>query len=420
MTSPPATAIALVDCNNFYASCERLFNPKLADKPVVVLSNNDGCIISRSKEARKIVSMGAPLFEVEAVLEENDAEIFSSNYELYGDLSRRVSNTFYEFTPEVEKYSIDEAFLEIQESKKSFEFIGKEIQEKIDKHVGLPVGVGIAETKTLAKVANKIAKKSDKAKGVLDLYKSKYTNLALERTAIEDVWGIGRQFAKKLISFDIKTALKFKYSNLRWVKKNFTVTGGRTLLELNGIRCIPLELTPPPKKSITCSRSFGEAVTGQNELYNAVSHFLMTAVSKMRDNKLSTRSLSVFISTGFHGEYSNEFTYKSVYPSNNLFEIQEWARICLDNIFRKDLIYKKAGVILNSLIPDEGVTERLYQSERLQTRYENLNKAIDEINQKFGKNTIYLACANVGKWQTKAERMSPRYTTRVNEIMRIK
>jgi DNA polymerase V len=232
-------AIALVDCNNFYVSSERAFNPKLENKPVVVLSNNGGCVISRSNEAKAFVPMGAPLFQYEKVLAENDAEIFSSNYELYGDMSERVMNSLQSFTPEVEIYSIDEAFLGLQETQKGFDYIGKEIQEKIFKWTNIPVGIGIAETKTLAKIANRIAKKSDKAKGVLDLYKSKYQDVALDRTAIGDVWGIGRASIKKLETININTALQFRDADLRWVKKNFTVVGGRTLLELRGVRCLP-------------------------------------------------------------------------------------------------------------------------------------------------------------------------------------
>lgn len=416
------SAIALVDCNNFYTSCERFFNPQLHGKPVVVLSNNDGCVVSRNREARAIVPMGAPLFQYEAVLQKHDAQVFSSNYELYGDMSRRVVNRLYDFTPEIEQYSIDESFLEIQESKKTFDFLGREIQEKINKYVGIPVGVGIAKTKTLAKAANKIAKKSEKAQGVLDLYESKYVDLALRQTAIGDVWNIGRESAAKLIAGGVKNALEFKYSNGKWIRKLLGVKGARTQLELNGIRCLPLELLPPRKKNITSSRSFGEPITVRREIYSAVSCFLMTAVEEMRHQKLSARSLSVFVSTNrFTADcYAESSTFNSAYPSNNLFELQEWANICLEKIFRVGLTYKKAGVTLGALLPDEGVTERLYKSEKLQVRYEKLNEAIDDINRKFGKGTIRLAVAAEGAWLSKVERISPRYTTRVNEIMRVK
>lgn len=413
-------AIALVDCNNFYVSSERAFNPKLAGIPVVVLSNNDGCVISRSNEAKAFIPMGAPLFQYEKILEENEAEIFSSNYELYGDMSDRVMNSLQSFTPEVEIYSIDEAFLGLQETQKGFDYIGKEIQEKIFKWTNIPVGVGIAETKTLAKIANRIAKKSDKAKGVLDLYKSPYQDIALDRTAIGDVWGIGRASIKKLETINIKTALQFRDADLRWVKKNFTVVGGRTLLELRGVRCLPLELEPPPKESITCSRSFGELVTEYKPLQMAMSCYLMNAVEKMRHHRLAARSLTVFIETNkfqLDSFYANSYTYKSAYPTDNLFELQHWASESIKKIYRENFAYKKAGVILSGLILSESTTARLY--EQPNPKHERLNKAIDEINKKFGKGTVHLAIAHMGKWQMKRERMSPRYTTRLDEIMKI-
>lgn len=414
-----STAIALVDCNNFYASCERLFNPQLEGKPVVVLSNNDGCAIARNAEAKKLIPMGAPLFQYEDILEDNDAEIFSSNYELYGDMSSRVANTLYEYTPVIEKYSIDESFLELNESAKPFDFIGREIKEQVHKWVGIPVGVGIAETKTLAKVANKIAKKSAKTNGVLDLYKSPYQDVALERTAIGDVWGIGRASVKKLEHIGVKTALQFKRCELRWVKKNFTIVGGRTLLELNGFRCIPLELTPPPKKSITCSRTFGEVVTNSYEVYSAVSSFLMTGYEKMRSHNLAANAVTVFIAANRFKEnaYGNSYTFRSAYPSDNLFELQNWIGYAFEKVFMPGVDYKKAGVILDNLIPREGVTPRLY--ELVNEKQDRLLKAVDVINQKFGKGTLKLASAHQGKWQMKAESRSPRFTTRIEEIIKI-
>ena len=404
-----------------YVSAERAFNPQLENKPVVVLSNNDGCVISRSNEAKRLVPMGAPLFQYETVLEENEAAIFSSNYELYGDMSERVMNSLSCFTPEIEVYSIDEAFLRLQPTKQSFDYLGRAIQEQIFKWTGIPVGIGMAETKTLAKIANRLAKKSEKAKGVLDLYKSPYTDLALERTAIGDVWGIGRASVKKLETVAINTALQFKRADLRWVKKNFSVVGGRTLLELRGVRCLPLELVPPPKESITCSRSFGETVTEYKYLHNAVACYLMTAVEKMRFHRLAARSLTVFIETNrfspdnFHAD---SYTFKSAYPADNLFELQTWATGSLQKIFRESCEYKKCGVILGGLLPTEARTKRLY--EEINPKHEKLNKAIDEINRKFGKGTIHLAAATTGCWQMKRERMSPRYTTRLAEVISIK
>lgn len=412
-------AIALVDCNNFYVSAERVFNPKLENKPVVVLSNNDGCIISRSNEAKRLVPMGAPLFEYEELLATSNAEIFSSNYELYGDMSDRVMQTLKSFSPLVETYSIDEAFLGLAETSKGFDYLGREIQEKLFKYIGIPTGIGIAETKTLAKIANKIAKKSEKAKGVLDLYKSRFQDIALDRTEIADVWGIGRASVKKLEAVNIKTALQFKNCDLRFVKKNFTVVGGRTVLELRGIRCLPLELEPPPKKNITCSRSFGETVASYNELYNAVSSYLMTAVEKMRKHRLAARAVTVFVETNrFQSEsYSNSYTFTSSYPSDSIFELQTWTRGAFNKIFREGLEYKRAGINLGGLMTAEAMTIRMF--EQRSERHERLLKAMDEINRRFGKGTVHLAAAQNGKWKMKRQMMSPRYTTRINEIIKV-
>ena len=419
-----SVAIALADFNNFYVSCERAFDPKLNRVPVAVLSNNDGCVISRSNEVKAIgVRMGAPLFECEGVLEKHGAEIYSSNYELYGDMSARAMNLYENFSPEVEIYSVDEAFLGLNETSRSFDFVGREIQEKIFKWLNIPVGIGIAENKTLAKIANRIAKKSEKAKGCLDLYKSPYTDLALERTAVGDVWEIGRRTVEKLAPYGVETALDFKNLDLRVVKKMLTVKGGRTLLELRGQRCYPLELEPPPKKNVTSSGSFSQPVENYHELYNAVSCHLETAVAKIRKHRLSARAAAVFIQTNpFQpaNYYGNSFTYKSNYPSDNIFEVQEWTRKCFDEIYRDGLAYRKAEVDLLGLIPNEGITSRLYDTDPQKEKLDRINKAMDEINQKFGRHTVHLCSARKGAWQMKRERLSPCYTTRIKDIIRIK
>ena len=416
-------AIGIIDCNNFYASCERRFQPALRKKPVAVLSNNDGCVIARSQEIKDMgVPMGAPLFKWQEFMEKRDAKIFSSNYELYDDMSSRVMESLYTFTPEVEVYWIDEAFLGLQTSRNSFDYLGRDIQDKVYKWTGIPVGVGIAETKTLAKVANRLGKKSEKAKGVLDLYKSPYTDLALERTAIGDVWGIGRATAAELLKWGVDNAKKFKYlNNHKAIKKHFSVVGLRIFQELNGVPCIPLQFIPKKKKSIACTRSFGEPVTDGNVLFNAVSTFLGNAVAKLRENRLAARALTVFVKTSQFKDdfYGKSFTFKSAYPSDNLFELQHWLGNSFDEVFRSGLVYKKAGVELTGLIPREGITTRMYHEERLATRIEKLNSVMDEINRKHGSGTVHLAVARGGDWQTKVEKRSPRYTTRFNEILTI-
>jgi DNA polymerase V len=415
-------AIALLDCNNFYVSAESIFNPRLRNKPVVVLSNNDGCVVSRSNEAKEFIKMGAPYFQVEELLEEAGGEALSSNYELYGDMSRRIMNTLYTFSPEIEVYSVDEAFLGLAETKKSFDYVGREIREKIDKYFGVPVGVGIAETKTLAKIANRIAKKSEKARGVLDLYKSPYVDVALERTNVGDVWEVGRATVEKVARLGVRTALDFKNLDLRWVKKNLTVKGGRTLLELRGFPCFPLELEPPPKKNTCSSGSFSAPVADYGQLFNAVSYHVDTAVARIRKHRLAARAVSLFIQTNRFqpaNYYGESFTYKSHYPSDNLFEIQEWARICFDRIYRENFEYKKVGVTLEGLMPTEGITKRMYDATPEKEKLDRLNRAVDDLNRKFGRGTVHLAAARVGKWKMRREMMSPRYTTRIDEVLKV-
>ena len=415
-------AIALLDCNNFYVSAESVFNPKLKNKPVVVLSNNDGCVVSRSNEAKKFIPMGAPFFEVEEILEENGGEVLSSNYELYGDMSRRIMNTLRAYTPEIEVYSVDEAFLGLAETRKGFDFVGREIREKIDKYFGVPIGVGIAETKTLAKIANRIAKKSEKANGVVDLYQSPYRDIALDRTKVGDIWEVGRATVEKVAPLGVRTALDFKNLDLCWVKKNLTVKGGRTLLELRGFRCFPLELEPPPKKNTCSSGSFSETVSAYGPLFNAVSCHLDTAVARIRKHRLAARAVSVFVQTNrFQAAnyYGDSYTYKSHYPSDNLFELQEWARICFERLYRENFRYKKVGVILEGLMPTEGVTKRMYDSNPQKEKLDRLNRAVDELNKKFGRGTVHLAAAQIGKWKMKREMMSPRYTTRIGEVIEV-
>ncbi|MDQ4121963.1 MAG: Y-family DNA polymerase [Acidobacteriota bacterium] len=414
-------AIALIDCNNFYASCERAFDASLRKKPIVVLSNNDGCIIARSEEAKQLgVTMGAPLFKIEGLLDANDAEIFSSNYELYGDMSRRVMENLQQFTPEVEIYSIDEAFLGLDAEKISLDSLGREIQEKIYKWTHIPVSIGIAETKTLAKIANKIAKKSDKATGVLNLYQSPYQELALEKTAVSDVWGIGRASTVKLKQINVNTAKELRDVDLRWARKALTVMGARVVTELRGIRAFPLELNPPPRYSITCSRSFGETVKDFRDLREAVAVFLTKAAEKLRHHQLAAQSITVLISTSRfvpEGEYySNAATHSSAFPTDVNQELQAWALDCLKSIYRPEYTYRRAGIILGGLVPSDKLTERMFNDEKWE-RFRRVMRAVDEINRKFGRNTVrFLVAKPNGKWSGKAGRLSPRYTTKLSEI----
>jgi DNA polymerase V len=271
--------ISLIDCNNFYVSCERVFDGSILHRPVVVLSNNDGCVVSRSNEAKRIgISMGTPLFQIEDIVDRHNVAVFSSNYALYADMSNRVMEAITDFTPDVEIYSIDEAFLELSGIRcRSLTDLGRKIQESVYKLTGIPVSVGIAETKTLAKIANYHAKRSEKAAGVLDLTESPYVAHALMKTPVEEVWGIGRQYKKLLHANGVRTALELRDLDDRWVRGNMTIVGLRLVHELRGMPCLSLEIQPPPKKSITVSRSFAELVGTLPEIKEAVTYYMTRA-----------------------------------------------------------------------------------------------------------------------------------------------
>ncbi len=417
-------AFGLVDCNNFYASAERVFNPKLHKKPVVVLSNNDGCIISRSDEARQIgVKMGAPLFKTQNLLDKNHIEIFSSNYELYGDMSARFMGTLREFTPEIEVYSIDEAFLGFDSKRDNLNEIGFGIREKVKKWTGLPTSIGIAQTKTLAKLANRIARRSRKAKGVLNLYKSPYINEALKITEVGDIWGISRNTVEKLLRHNIKTAFELSSMDLRQARKILTVVGARIVLELRGVSCLSLESVSPARHSITCSRSFGQTIETFGQMREAIAVFVARAAEKLRKQNLAAKSVTVFIATDrFYSQpsyYSNAFSHSSAYPADTNFELQKLAFLCLEEIFKAGYVYRKAGVILSGIVSADNLNGRLFDEEKWR-RFRGVMRAVDKINRKFGRDTIRFAVANSeGDWQGKCAHRSNRYTTRFDEILTV-
>ncbi|HEY0428728.1 MAG TPA: Y-family DNA polymerase [Pyrinomonadaceae bacterium] len=415
-------AFALVDCNNFYVSVERVFNPKLLGKPIVVLSNNDGCVISRSDEAKQIgIRMGAPLFKVQSLVDADKVEIFSSNYELYGDMSARLMGTLREFTPDIEVYSIDEAFLGFDAKSENLNEVGFAVQQKVKKWTGLPTSIGIAETKTLAKLANHIARKSEKARGVLNLYNSPYTKEALKRTGVGDVWGISRKTVEKLLRHNVKTAFDLSSMDLRQARKILSVVGARIVLELRGVSCLSLETIKPKKHSITCSRSFGRAIENYALLREAVAVFVARAAEKLRKQNLAAKTVTVFIAADrFQSEYySSHFAHSSVYPSDTNFELQKQAFLCLDEIFRKGIFYRKAGVILSDLSPADELTGRLFDEKKWE-RFRRVTKAVDEINRRFGRDKIHGAAAKPkGVWQGKCAHRSNRYTTRFDEILTV-
>lgn len=419
--------IALVDCNNFYCSCERVFNPKLENRPVVVLSNNDGCVVARSNEAKALgIKMGEPAFKLGEFRQKHNLAILSSNYTLYGDMSQRVMQCLAEYTPDLEIYSIDEAFLDFSGfTHRDLAAYSREIKQKIQQYTGIPISIGIATTKTLAKVANRIAKKSNKAKGVLNLVDSPYLDLALQRTEVGDVWGVGSSYTKLLEKHNIYNALELKNADQKWIRKERGIVGLRTVLELNGTSCIPLEEMPSDKKSTAVTRSFGKAVETLEQLQEALSAYAYRAGEKLRQSQLEAASMTVFFRTG---SYDKSQPYRSwgttvsfLSSTNDSRELVNNARKVAENLFEPGFKLKKAGVILLGLTPEGEKQLSLFEkSEADKKRSQGLMQVMDTINNRYGRNTIQLASSGIRKkWQMKANYKSPKYTTSWDELPKV-
>ena len=391
--------IALIDCNSFYVSCERLFNPKIRKKPVVVLSNNDGCIISRSNEAKALgIKMGEPYFKEKKIIVKNNVQVFSSNYSLYGDISRRVMRTLKRFNSDIEVYSIDEAFLDLSNfSDNEIENIGHEIRSIVLKWTGIPTSIGIAKTKTLSKVANHIAKK--KKSGVVSLIGIENIDPILEKVDINDVWGVGRQLTKFYHQNGIYNAKQLKNKSNTWIKKSSNVLSSRTAMELRGIPCIDLETTSSKRKSCVVSRSFGKRVEDFQELREAIAGYSLNASEKIRSESLVTKSITVFVRTSpfqnRYGFYSNSKTIDLPMATNNSIEIVKVALNALENIFKNGYRYQKAGVMLSHLSESTN-NKNLFSSEK-DEKIDSLMKSIDNTNYRYGRSTLSLASAGVQK-----------------------
>ena len=417
-------SIALVDCNSFYASCERIFNPKLLDKPIVVLSNNDGCIITRSSEAKALgIKMGEPYFKAKKIIEENNVKVFSSNYSLYGDISQRVMEILLGFSPDVEIYSIDEAFLSFK-GFKNYELLKycKYIKKIINQWVGIPVSIGIGSTKTLSKIANHLAKKNDQYEGVCILKEKKLIDEALNKTEIDEVWGIGKRMSKFLRNHNVYTAKQFAHLNRNWVKKNLGLFGEKTQLELQGISCLDVDLTSTSKKSCCVSRSFSRPIEKVEELKESIANYGSRVAEKIREESLIAQSMSVFVLTNHFNkrekQYSNSIKLQLDYPTNNSMLIVKRAVEGIDHIFRQGYRYKKAGIILYELHNSSSV-RGLLDYDR--PRSESLMKSLDEINYRYGSSTLKIAAEGIQKeWRMQRKKISPCYTTRFNEIMVVK
>ena len=414
-------SIALVDCNNFYASCERIFNPKLIGKPIVVLSNNDGCIITRSSEAKKLgIKMGEPYFKVRKIIEKNKVKVFSSNYSLYGDISQRVMETLSHFVKEIEIYSIDEAFLNLNGFENyEIDKYCRHIRNKIKQWIGIPVSIGVGSTKTLSKIANNLAKKNNIYRGVCILKNWFEIKEALKLTPIEDVWGIGRKNSAFLRKYRINTASDFVQVDKGWIKKNMGIIGEKTYLELLGISCLNIELIPSNKKSCCVSRSFSSPMEKIKDLEEAVSFYASRVSEKIREENLVADSMSVFVLTNHFNrrekQYSNSIKLQLPFPTSDSIKIVKKALEGVRKIYRSNYRYKKAGVILYGL-SKHSVTKGLLDYDRKVS--DRMMKTIDSINDRYGSSTLKIASEGIEKvWKMKRENVSQSYTTRFDELV---
>ena len=413
---------ALIDCNAFYVSCERVFNPKLNNKPVVALSNNDGCIIARSKEAKALgIKMGVPLFKVKDIVERENVIVFSSNYTLYADMSRRVMNIISEFTPSIEVYSIDEAFIELTNMNVDYESYVRQMRKVILQYTGIPVSIGIASTKTLTKVANHIAKDDESLEGVCSLIQHENLDQVLEDTNVADVWGVGRQLSKKLIANGIFNAKLLKNCEDAWVRKMMSVNGLKTVSELREISCLDLEETSATRKSCCTTRSFGKPLINLEDIEQAVTTFARRATERIRGENLIASTVSVFLRTNPFDRnryYSNSSTTTLSYPTYDTMQIVKPALQLTKIIFRENYKYKKAGVLLSGFYEKGTETKDLFSEARY--RSPKLMSAVDQINERYGSDTIQIATeCQMGKWKQKRKNCTQSYTTQLDNVLLI-
>lgn len=413
---------ALADCNNFFVSCERLFRPDLNGRPVIVLSNNDGCAIARSNEAKALgIGMGAPLFKIADIVRRNHVVVFSGNMALYGDISRRVQQTLMEFTPAIERYSIDEAFLDLRGMETAdFDALAKEISRRCLRNTGIPVSVGIAPTKTLAKIASKLCKRYPKLRGGCYMYRPEDVEKVLRRFPVEDVWGIGRRFSKRLIELGIKTAYDFTTLSPEWVRAQMSVTGMRTWRELRGEACIGFEDGFQAKQSICTSRSFATEIYEFDALAEQVAKFASMTAEKLRRQHSACNQMTVFAWTNrFKEDWTSNRGNSCVTAfetaTDSSIEMVKAARAALGEIFARGCGYKKAGVIATSIIPKDSVQANLFGETDIQ-RHDRLMRAMDAINGRLGHDSVIVASQGFGDVRNQHQHRSPRYTTEWSDI----
>lgn len=429
MTTP---LVGLLDCNNFYVSCERVFRPDLKNRPAVVLSNNDGCVISRSNETKALgIPMGAPYFKVKDILESNGAIVFSSNFALYGDLSFRVMYLLEMLSPQVEIYSIDEAFIDFTGITNPQD-LATNIRKQILQQIGIPTCVGVSLTKTLAKVANRVAKKNPNYNGVCILTDKNDIDNILKNMDPEDIWGIGRRSADKLKNFGISNALQLKQADPRWIRKYFTITGERIVMELNGIMCLEIDDIVAPRQSIQVTRTFSGGITEFDKLRERIVSFASRIGEKLRQQNLETQTVSLFIQTNHHKKDSTQYRKSGVttlpFPTNDSLTLVQASIRVLESLFRSGYSFSRAGVMVHDLISSSTNSAQLMLFKDPMThnpKIASLMSAMDSLNKKYGKETVKVASAGSLKRQPHVSPkkktsnqfyLSPAYTTKWSDL----
>jgi len=418
----------LADAMQFYVSCERVFQAELHNTPTIILSNNDGCIVALSPEAKALgLKRGQPLFQVQKIIRSHNVQVFSSNYALYGSMHRRFMGVLSEACPRLEKYSIDEAWAELTDMEiPDLTEFGHEIKRKVYQYTGLPTRVAIAPTKVLTKIGCELLKQNQHYGDTLDLttFSQKRLDNSLAQVDVEDVWGIGSRYAQLLHNYDIHTAKDLKYANERWIKKRLTVLGARIQAELQGVSCFPLEEKKPPKQEIICAKSFGRAIQSLDELLEAVATYTARVAEKLRQQDSLASQITIFVRTNPFAtnapHYANEFTIELAYPTSFTPELIKQARKALHAIYRPGLRYDKGGVILGKITPLHAMQLDLFGEVNLSEHYSQarLMAVMDLLNHIFGRDTLTFASQGIQhNWRMRQEWLSQRYTTRKEELL---
>ena len=413
---------ALIDCNNFYASCERVFNPSLKGKPVVVLSNNDGCVIARSNEAKQLgIPMGAPAFEHKHLFEQHKVQVFSANFALYGDMSNRVMNILSTYTPNQEIYSIDECFMDLSDMLVDLNVYGLKMRNHVIQWTGIPVSVGVAPTKSLAKVANKIAKEFSERTGgcyVIDTEEKRIK--ALKWLPVADIWGVGRQHAKKLRAMGVNTAYDFCNLDNHWVRKHMTVVGARLQDDLNGKAVIAMEVLEK-KQSIATTRTFEYDYKSYDQLRERISTFASTCAEKLRKQQSLCNAIEVFIASNRFKEqneqYGRSVHVKLPFPTNSSIEIINFAIAGLKSIYKENIGYKRAGVVLFDFVPEDAYQPSLFFNSN--PKHKSLMETMDKLNARFG-DKVRVSSLDKRTHKMRQERLSKKFTTNINDIIKVK